>query len=266
VNREAAKSLGIKRRVAYDTLPYHSMWNIVILDDSQLPFGPDPSEYSRNSRAIKMLAHRGFRFAKTMLYIDSQQVGILKLENMGSFADDNLASRNAAWASPHHPLRQSVYSEAQCAAHDSLDLVSNKTKVSEQMAMFKAKGFPSASVEHGGPGLIEGGWYLRDLRRPESEMIGCEWFREFQYWGHPQDELSFNYVVWSLFANATTDGVVPSDPAFAYATLNETFYTKARQSSPKICEPDTGAHLVSTTAPYQSFTSAGGKVNTRRRN
>jgi hypothetical protein len=81
-------------------------------------------------------------------------------------------------------------------------------------------------------------------------MIGCEWFREFQHWGHRHDELSFNYVVWSLFAKngttkrttkRTTNGDVSSDPAFLYATYNETWYTKSRQSSPKICEPVTGA-------------------------
>jgi hypothetical protein len=108
------------------------------------------------------------------------------------------------------------------------------------MTMYKAKGFPSASVEHGGPGLIEDEWHVRDLMRPESEIIGCEWFREFQYWGHPDDGLSFNYVMWSLFVNATSKGVVPSDPAFVYATPNKTFYTQVHQSSPKICETDTG--------------------------
>jgi hypothetical protein len=237
VNREAARALGIKkRRVAYDTLPYHSMWNIVVLDDAQLPFGPDSSEYSRNSRAIKMLAHRGFRFAKTMLYIDSQQVDILKLENMGGLVDENLASQNAAWASPHHPLRQSAYSESHCALKDSLDHVADKDRSLKQMAMYKAKGFPSASAEHGGPGLIEGGWHLRNLTRPESKIIGCKWFSEFEHWGHPDDELSFNYVVWSLFANGTSKDVVPSDPAFIYATHNETFYTQSRQSSTKICD------------------------------
>jgi hypothetical protein len=252
VNREAAKALGIKRRVAYDTLPYHSMWNIVILDDAQLPFGPDPSEYSRNSRAIKMLAHRGFRFARIMLYIDSQQVEILKLESMGSLADENLDSQDAAWASPYHPLRQSAYSEAQCASNDSLDPVGDKGKTMRQMAMYKAKGFPSASAEHGGPGLIGGEWHMRDLKRAESEMIVCEWFREFQYWGHPHDELSFNYVVWSLFANGTSKSAVPSDPVFVYATPNETFYTKSRQSSPKICETDTAPPaLFSTVMMYR---------------
>jgi hypothetical protein len=122
-----------------------------------------------------MLAHRGFRFARIMLYIDSQQVDILKLENMGSLADENLASQNAAWASPHHPLRQSAYSEAQCAAHDSLDLVNDKAKVLEQMTLYKAKGFPLASAEHGGPGLMDGTWHLRNLRRP-NRIIGCAWF------------------------------------------------------------------------------------------
>jgi hypothetical protein len=238
VNREVAEALRIKRkrRVAYDTLPYHSVWNIVVLDDAQLPFGPDSSEYSRNSRAIKMLAHRGFRFAETMLYIDSQQVDILELENMVGLTDENLASKNAAWASPHHPLRQSAYSESHCALNDSLDRVGDKDRSQKQMAMYKAKGFPSASVEHGGPGLIEGGWHLRNLTRPESEIIGCEWFREFQYWGLPDDELSFNYAVWSIFANDTSKGVVPSYPAFVYATTNETFYTQSRQSSTKICD------------------------------
>jgi hypothetical protein len=69
-------------------------------------------------------------------------------------------------------------------------------------------------------------------------MIGCEWIREFQYWGHRHDDLSFNYVVWSLFANGITNSVVPSDPVFLYATYNESWYTKSYQSSPKICELD----------------------------
>jgi hypothetical protein len=31
VNQETANALGIEPRLAYDTLPMHSMWNIVIL-------------------------------------------------------------------------------------------------------------------------------------------------------------------------------------------------------------------------------------------
>jgi hypothetical protein len=231
VSQETANALGIEPRLAYDTLPMYSVWNIVILDDAQLPFGPDPSNNARNSRAIKMLAHRGFRFANFMLYFDNQ-LGILKTEKIRELFYTNLVSRSAAWVSPHHPMRQSVYNEAQCA-HDSIDLVGDKTL--EQMTLYKAKGFPSASAQYGGPGLIEGGWHLRNLRRRESDMIGCEWFREFQYWGHRHDALSFNYAVWSLFANGTTSGVVPSDPVFLYATYNESWYTKSRQSSPQIC-------------------------------
>jgi hypothetical protein len=231
VNQETANALGIEPHLAYDALPMHSMWNIVILDDAQLPFGPHPSENMRNSRAIKMLAHRGFRFANVMIYFDNQ-LGILKTEKVRDLVDANLVSRSAAWVSPHHPMRQSAYSEAQCA-HDSIDLVGDKKL--EQMAVYKSKGFPPAPAQYGGPGLIEGGWHLRNLRRLESDKIGCEWFREFQYWGHRHDELSFNYVVWSLFANGTANGVVPSDPVFLYATYNESWYTKSRQSSPQIC-------------------------------
>jgi hypothetical protein len=44
-----------------------------------------------------------------MLYVDSQRVDCFETGKHGSLAEENLASRNASWASPHH-LRQSAYS------------------------------------------------------------------------------------------------------------------------------------------------------------
>jgi hypothetical protein len=236
MNAEAADAIGVKAGAPFGPLPMYSMWNIIVLDDAQLPFGPDPSENSRNSQALKMLGHRAFRIGRVMVYLDNK-LKILSQGKLGEFVVANLISPRAAWVSPHHPQRLSAYTEAQCTP--KLGLVDDRAL--EQMTMYRSKSFPSAPAQRGGPGLIEGEWHLRDLSRPESAMIGCEWFREFEYWGHRHDQLSFNYVVWSLFANATTNDAVPSNPAFLYPTHNAaTWYSKSHNSSSIICDPDTG--------------------------
>jgi hypothetical protein len=72
MNAEAANAIGIESGVSSGILlPMYSYWNIVILEDVQLPFGPHPSENHRNSLVPKMLGHRAFRFARVMLYVDS---------------------------------------------------------------------------------------------------------------------------------------------------------------------------------------------------
>jgi hypothetical protein len=258
LNAEAADAIGVKAGVPFGPLPMYSLWNIIVLDNAQLPFGPDPRENSRNSQAVKMLAHRAFRFARVMVYLDSQlkvlpqgklgefvdadsqQPQVLLQGTLGEFVNTNLISRSAAWVSPHHTQRLSAYTEAQC--RHNREPVGNRAL--EQMAIYKSKSFPSAPAQRGGPGLIEGEWHLRDLRRPESAMIGCEWFREFESWGHRHGQLSFNYAVWSLFTNATNNDAVPSNPAFLYPTHNATWYMKSPNSSSIICDPDTGIYMA----------------------
>jgi hypothetical protein len=154
----------------------YSHWNIVVLDDAQLPFGPHPSENSRNSLVPKMLSHRAFRFARVILYVDST-LTILYIQELENMVSTNLVSPKAAWVSLHHPQHLSVYTEAQCL--QNIGLIGD-TVLEQQLAMYKSKGLPSAPAQVGGPGLIDGEWHLRDLRRPESEIIGYEWFREFQ--------------------------------------------------------------------------------------
>jgi hypothetical protein len=214
MNRDAAEAIGVKQGVTSGALPMHSYWNIVVLEDEDMPFGSDPSENGRNSRAPKMLGHRAFRFARTMLYVDSK-LKIMQYEKLLLFAEVFLIQAHAAWISPKHPKRLSAYSEAKCA--HKLELVGDIAL--EQMSVYESNGFPPEPEHSGGPGLIEGEWHLRDLNRPESEMIGCEWFREFQHWGHRRDQLSFNYVVWSLFHNDTTVDALyrMQNPAFSYA-------------------------------------------------
>jgi hypothetical protein len=125
VNQEAAEVSGIKRRVACDPRRVSPTWNIVILVNAQLPF-VQTRQSINSSEPSSMLAHRAFCFARIMLYIDSQQVDILKLENMGSLADENWP-QNAAWASPHSihcGSRHTVRLSAQ--GYDSLDLSNDK--------------------------------------------------------------------------------------------------------------------------------------------
>jgi hypothetical protein len=245
LNKEASEAIGVSAGVPFGALPMYSFWNIVVLGDEDLPFGPAQSENSRNSRVPKMLGHRAFRFARKMFYVDSK-LKILQLEILLLFADVNLIQENAAWVSPRHPKRLSAYTEAKCA--QKLGLVGDIAV--EQMALYKSKGFPSAPEQSGGPGLIEGEWHIRDLSRPESEMIGCEWFREYQHWGHRRDQLSFNYVAWSLFQNGTSDEAAwrKQNPPFVYTkystrgllqnVAHAEWYMKSRKVSSEVCEPD----------------------------
>jgi hypothetical protein len=113
-------------------------------------------------------------------------------------------------------------------------------RVLEQLAMYKSKGLPSLPAQRDGPGFIDGEWHLRNLRRPESDIIGCEWFREFQYWGHRHDQLSFNYVVWSLFVNGATTNAIQYNPVFRYANSRSKWYTTSQKPFSEACEAETG--------------------------
>jgi hypothetical protein len=168
MNLEAAHAIGVQAGVPSEPLPMYSYWNIVVLDDAQLPFGPHPSENSRNSLVLKMLSHRAFRFARVMLYVDST-LTILHLHELENMVSAKLVSPKAAWVSPHQPQHLSVYTEAQCLQQTVL--IGDKV-LEQQLALYKSVGLPPAPVQVGGPGLIDGEWYLRDLRRPESEIIG----------------------------------------------------------------------------------------------
>jgi hypothetical protein len=173
---EAANAIGVQGDVSSDPLPMYSHWNVVVLDDAQLQFGPHPSENSLSLLVPKMLSHRAFRFARVMLFVDST-LAILHLQELENMVSTKQVSPKAAWVSPHHPQHLSVYTEAQCLQQTVL--IGYKA-LEKQLAMYKSKGLPSAPAQVGGPGLIDGEWHLRDLRRPESEIIGYDWFREFQ--------------------------------------------------------------------------------------
>jgi hypothetical protein len=58
-NQEAAEVSGIKRRVACDPCRVSPTWNIVILDNAQLPF-VQTRQSINSSEQSSMLAHRAF--------------------------------------------------------------------------------------------------------------------------------------------------------------------------------------------------------------
>jgi hypothetical protein len=75
-------------------------------------------------------------------------------------------------------------------------------------------------------------------------MIGCEWFREFQYCSHRHDELSFNYGGVVTLANGTINRskfLIPS-PCFSLRDLQRKL---AYQVEPVFLPnmPDTGVEL-----------------------
>ena len=215
--RAAAPSAPIS--TTYRRVPWGT-WTLIVLPRGMLPFG----DSSRNSRIPKFLLHEAFGNASLALYIDAK----LRFYSDASTADEqhilNVRNRAAkpprlwplvtralglgskkvglkrrlrppAWVSPMHPTRLSAYKEARCVA--AIGLVKPEL-VQRQMEAYRARGFPSWRLEDGGPGLIEGHWHLRDLRDAAQARLGCEWLREFAARGHTRDQLSFNYVAWSL--------------------------------------------------------------------
>ena len=167
-------------------------WNLVVLPPDQVPDSATPAQ---SSRIPKMLSHRAFGKARFLLYMDSKK-NVWPWVTADSLASWVLlqirpypASTPYAWVGAEHPDRFTAYEEALEVCFRG---VAGEQCV-EQMMGYHRRGFP---IDFGIP-LLEGGWHLRDLRRPESSEVGCHWMQEFLSWDQPRDQLSWNFAVWS---------------------------------------------------------------------
>ncbi|CAE7941217.1 unnamed protein product [Symbiodinium necroappetens] len=188
---ENACFLSKSTEVSSCVLPRLGEWHVVILSDSMISSIPPPFARTRRSRLMKMLSHRAFSSAEFLLYVDGKLIiNDVTPETVEAFVLRALRppGGRVAWASPLHPERQTIYEEAlQVCVYNLTD----DTGV-DRMLSYHAKGYPLQAP----PYLIEGTWHYRDLRAPESSLIGCAWMKEFLSWNATRDQLTFNFAVW----------------------------------------------------------------------
>ena len=200
-----------------------SAWSIVYVSPEMMPSSSTTSVLA--SRLPKMLGHRAFATAAYMLYLDAKlsidegvDVWRLVLHNV---------EKPAAWYSPRHSKRTSPYAEARCV--HILGLASDE--VVYQMRQYYQEGLPYTSSEDWGK-LIEGEWHLRNLHDSRSSEIGCKWYEEFEKWGQPRDQVSFNYVLWWLeqkHTNIAGSGLGP--PLFRFGQSADCKFSRAPHHS-----------------------------------
>ena len=178
-------------------LPKIGQWRVVIITANMTSSLPTVFKKTRASRLMKMLSHRAFSTADFILFLD----GKLHMRNVTAQAVEAFVLQNiapdggrAAWVSPLHPERRTVYEEGLevCMLHLASD------ECVDQMEHYRAKGYPILAP----PFLIEGQWHIRDLKAPASSQIGCAWMREYLSWNTYRDQLSFNFAVWAANLSA----------------------------------------------------------------
>ena len=167
-------------------------WLVVRIPPQMLPLGRKHTV--RNSRVPKMLAHRAFRHAEYAIYFD----GKIRLGNQVQL-EPLLRSQNrqmgAIWLAPHHPKRSTILEEAMCL--HAIDKA-KAHEMSPQLLAYQDERFPiNLYAEHGGAGLAEGEWHMRDLTSSNATRIACTWADQYFRWNHTRDQLSFGYSVWT---------------------------------------------------------------------
>lgn len=215
------------------TMTKVNAWNVVFIPDAMMPL----KSIGRNSRLFKMLIHRAFTNAEFLVYVDANmnlnplnEKVISRYGRKTSNVEKMVASWvkeklrwkdvHVAWASPRHPERCTAYQEGLVTCQKSL-IGSNGV---EQMHAYYKDGFPAVPKHY--PGLLEGNYHVRNLKRVESQLLGCTWMEEYVRWNQPRDQLSFNYAAWKL-----SKSLLKSEDAFLRIGITHDTLLKRRRHS-----------------------------------
>ena len=125
-----------------------------------------------------MLPHCVLLHAGKMVYMDGK-VQLARPDSLWPMAEHVAGRLRPAWVAPLHPSRHTVRDELVCLY--LAGIVSERAF--EQYRAYVAEGFPgNHPTSAGGPGLTEGNWHARDLRAPDSAVIGNAWAAEYFRW------------------------------------------------------------------------------------
>lgn len=172
----------------------YGLWKLVLLPEGTRFSSDTARHYTIRSRLPKMLPHCVLLHAGKMVYMDGK-VQLARPDSLWPMAEHVAGGLRPAWVAPLHPSRHTVRDELVCLY--LAGIVSERAF--EQYRAYVAEGFPgNHPTSAGGPGLTEGNWHARDLRAPDSAVIGNAWAAEYFRWREHtlRDQLSFSYVIW----------------------------------------------------------------------
>jgi hypothetical protein len=175
---------GVDRVCFTDRKIRSSSWDIMEVT-------PETDDPVRNSRKVKILAHRYLNQYDRSVYVDGN---FLVVGDLNSLIRKSLSNANMAIFDHNQTKddkRECVYEEYNALMHmgkisgfkDSPELMTR------QIERYRFEGYP----EHNG--LLSGGVLIRKHNEPDVIRTMERWWHELEI-GSRRDQLSFNYAAW----------------------------------------------------------------------